>query len=359
MSLKNLCREVLLMSIVVTIISGLMASLAHAAPSAPRSLTLGLSDSDDKALGGVCHSLDVGGQALPCNPAFIARETKPNFRAQLFAGNNISYMQDVSKLLDGEGDRENMQRLFSQTRASEMEANLEGAYRRPTFGVAFSPYRLMYYSFIRNRSLPVITLLAAQEQTLRFQFAGYAGDDWSWGLQVRGVRRTFIASTFSITDAFSEDHDDILGPRQQSAVYLEPGFLKEYPDSPWRTQFTGTLSQLGAVDRKADDFPTSPELHLGSAVRPPVSLGELELGLDLAFSSQTSHWSDPFRLGASYEIGVTKVSGSAGASEHAFGFQLRYWDMTGGLTYTSRWIKNWIGEDEWVRTVYLQFGFNI
>jgi hypothetical protein len=357
--MKNLLREVLLLSIVMTLVSGLMASLAQAA-SAPRSLTLSQSDSSVKALGGVCYTTDVGAQALPCNPAFIARDSKPDFRAQFFTGNNISYLQDVSDLLSGDGDAATVNSLFSQTRASEMEANIEGGYRRPTFGIALSPYRVLYYSLIRNRSLPVITLLASQEQTLRSQFGGYAGNDWSWGVQLRGVHRKVIAKTFTLTDALSESgRVGLFDAENQNAIYVEPGFLKEWTEEPWRPQFTLAIAQLGYVDRKIEDFPTSPELHIGTAVHPPVGLGIWEIGLDAALDSKTESLQDPFRLGSSYEIGVTRLSGSFSRSDHALGFQLKYRDLSGGLTYTSRWIENWLGEDEWVRTVYLQFGFDL
>lgn len=357
--MRGLAREILLVSIVFVLISSLMASLSIAATSAPRDLTLGISDETAKSLGNVCFATDVGAQAMPCNPAFIARESNPNFRAQIFAGNNISYLQDVSALLAGDGSQDNVHRLFNQTRASQMEANLEGGYRRPTFGLAFSPYRLTYYSFVRNSSLPVITLLAAQEQSLRAQFGSYIGNDWSWGVQLRGVRRTFISKTFTLTDALAEDNRGLLEPERQNAFYIEPGILKEWTEERWRPQITFAVTQFGAVDRKVEDFPASPQWHAGAAIHPPVGLGNWEIGTDIVLDSKTSRWTDPFRIGSSYELGMTKISGSAGASDYAFGFQLRYHDFTGGLTYTSQLIDNWLGENEWVRTAFIQFGFNI
>lgn len=356
--MKVLFREILLVSIVFVLISSLMASLSLASAAAPRELTLGISDEAAKSLGNVCFATDVGAQAMPCNPAFIARETPSNFRAQIFAGNNVTYLQDASALLSGDGNQGNVHRLFNQTRASEMEANIEGGYRRPTFGISFAPYRMVYYSFVRNSSLPMVTLLAAQEQSLRAQFGSYIGDDWSWGVQLRGVRRTFISKTFSITDALVEDNH-LLDPERQSAFYVEPGLLKEWRDEPWRPQISFAVMQLGVVDRKVDDFPASPQWHAGAAIHPPVGLGDWELGTDIVLDSTTQRWTDPFRIGTSYELGMTKISGSAGASDYAFGFQLRYFDFTGGLTYSAKLIDNWLGENEWVRTAYIQFGFSI
>lgn len=329
------------------------------AAQAPRSLTLGMSEASTHALGGVCFATDVGGEALPCNPAFTAREVPTNFRAQFFFGNNISYLREVSDLLAGDGDQESVRRLFSQSRGAEMEANLEAGYRRPTFGLAFSPYRLTYYSLLRDRSLPVVTLLAAQERTLRMQFAGYAGQDWSWGVQMRGVNRKFIAQEFTLADALTEQGRSLFEPETQNAFYVEPGLLKEWPDEPVRPQVTMAIRNLGAVDRKSEAFPTSPEFHFGGSVQPRVSVGELGVGIDLAFHSQTQQWNEPIKVGSAYQIGVTRYSVSVGRSEHAAGFELLYKNLNGGLTYTSRWIENLLGENEWVRTVYLHCGFSI
>lgn len=358
MPLIRLSKQLVLAAVMFTLVSGLIASLAEAA-TIPRELTLGRSDSTSKLLGGVCYTTDTGRQALPCNPAFISRETAPDFRAQFFAGNNVSYLRDVGDLLSGDGNEETVDRLFSQSRPAEMEANIEGAYRRPLFGIAFSPYRVLYFTAIRNKALPVVTLLASREQTLRVQLGSYLGDDWSWGVQFRGVRREYIGRTFSLADAAVESGDEIFKARTQSAFYVEPGLLKEWTDLDWRPQLTFAITQLGMVDHKSDEFPASPALHVGGAVRPEVGLGAWEIGVNADLHSETKHWSDPFRIGTSYELGVTRLSGSLGRSDHAMGFQVNYRDFFGGLTYTSRWIKNWFGSDEWVRTVFFEFGFDL
>lgn len=359
MPLTRLFKQLMLTAVFFTVLAGFFASLAGAAP-VPRDLTLGRSESNSKLLGGVCYTTDTGHQALPCNPAFISREVDPDFRAYFFAGNNISYLRDVSDLLAGDGNEDTVDRLFSQSRPAEMEANIEGAYRQPTFGVSFSPYRVLYFTAIRNKALPVVTLLASREQTLRFQFGSYIENDWSWGVQLRGVRREYIGQTFSIADIAVEKGTDVLEPRQQSAFYVEPGLLKEWPESAWRPQMTFAITQLGFVDRKTDYFPASPALHVGGAVQPDLGgWGNWEFGVNADLHSQTQTWSDPFRFGTSYRLGVTRFSGSVGRSDHALGFQVNYKDFFGGLNYTSRWIKNWFGSDEWVRTVFFEFGFDL
>lgn len=351
-------REVLLIVLAMATISSFMASIADAA-QAPRDLTLGPSGATARTLGGVCYSMDPGHQALPCNPAFIAREGGDEFKAEFFLGNNIAYLNDVTDLLAGQGDEGSVRRLFAQSRGSELEAQFEADYRRPTWGFGLTPYRVVYYSFVRNHSLPVVTVLAAQEQTLRGQLGGYIGDDWSWGVQLRGVNRRLISQTFALTDVLVENGMDTLTPERQNAFYVEPGLLKEWTDEPWKPQFTMAITQLGYVDHKIEDFPASPELHVGGAVQAPIEIGRWALGADVALGSKTKTWSDPLRLGTSYEVGMTRLEASLGRSDQSFGFLLRYGWGTGGITYNSRYVENWLGDDEWVRTVAFQFGVQL
>lgn len=327
-------------------------------PVAGRDFTLALSDPTARALGGVCFATDVGAEALPCNPAFIARDSDPDFRAQLFFGNNISYLEQIPSILSGDGTPEDVRKLFSQTRSSEMEAQIEAGYRRPTFGIAIMPVRWLYSSRIRNSSLPVLSVLAAEERAIRTQFGSYAGDDWSWGVQLRGVSRRFVVETFTLTDALAEGGRGLFAAETQQALYVEPGLLKEWPDEPWRPQLSMSITQWGVVDRKVEEFPASPEFHVGGSVRPDITLGEFELGVDSRWRSGMTEWSDPFRIGAAYKIGVTNWAASAGRSDHALGFQIRYGRLRAGLTYSSHWIENQLGDNEWIRTTYLHVGYD-
>lgn len=342
----------------VLLVSLFLASESQAV-EAPREFVLAVPTPTGHVLGGACFAVDTGDEALPCNPAFIAREVKSSFKADLLLGNNTQNLGDVTSLLSGDGNPETVRRLFAQTRPSEMEAEVEGAYRAPTFGVSIMPYRVLSYFLIRNSALPTMTLLAAQEQSAAVQFGSYWGDDWSWGVQLRGVQRKFISQTFTLTDALAEGGSQLWAPQTQNAFYIEPGLLKEWSHVDWRPQLSIAVAQTGFVDVKSTDFATAPELHVGGAIHPPVGLGRLELGADAVFHSQIEDWSDPFRFAITYELGATRFLGSASRSDYALGFVLRYEEITGGLTYDSKWIQNWIGEDEWVRTVTLQIGVEI
>lgn len=335
-----------------------VSSLASAA-TIPRDLALGASDHTSKLLGWACVTMEQTDVALPCQPAMTAREDDADFKAQFFFGNNVSYVREVSDLVSGDGDAESVRRLFSQTHGSEMEADFEAGYRRPTFALAFAPSRIVYYSLIRNEALPQMTLLALQEQTVRMQLASYVGNDTSFGVQFRGVRRKFVAGDFSLADAFAEDGKGLFDTQVQNGLFLEPGLMREWLGVAGRPKVSVMVRNLGFVSEKFDEFPTAPELLMGTSVHPELQYGELELGLAARFNSQTQGLSDPWRVAGIYRLGVTRYSVSAGRSDFAAGFMLLYKNLNGGLAYTTRLIENLRGEQESLRTVYLQAGFDI
>lgn len=325
---------------------------------APSSLALGSSDFSTKSLGNVCYAIDAGTTGLPCNPAFTAQETPANFRSQLFWGGNAAHLQDVASLLQDNGDSESARRLFSQRSPEQMEASLDFSYRRPVFAFAVVPLKVVYYSFIRNQALPTVTLLASQEQSVRAQIAGYAGEDWSWGFQLRGVHRTFIGKTFTVTDALSEQRSEIFAPEKQDVLYIEPGVLKEWQDVPLQPQLTINFSGWGLVSHKYRDYPAEPELHFGSALTMPVQFSRWQVGVDYALDSDIQKLNNSIRLGSSLDVGISTISGSFGASDYALGAQFKGQIWSSSLTHTARLIEDWSGDSEWIRILFFQIGFD-
>jgi hypothetical protein len=338
----------------------LFFSLAAGAVSIPRELPLGTSDFSHRSLGEACFAMDAVVDGLPCNPAFTAKERKSQFQTHIFFGNNVSYIRDVNDVLNNEADQKTIERLFNQRRSSEMEASIEAGYLHEKYGFEFTPYRLTYYSLVRNSSLPVITLYAGEEQSARTQLASYVNGDFFFGVQLRAVQRKFILSEFALTDALVEDgKDDIFKTQDQRAVYFEPGMLWFPEDQPWSPQFSLVLTQLGAVDHKYDELPASPELHLGGSVKPPIHFGELELGTNLSLKSQYEKWTDLLRFAVSYTLGATQYVTSFTENQYALSFLLHYKSVRGGLTYDYKRFENLIGEMDQVGTVYLQVGIEI
>lgn len=326
----------------------------------PRSIPLGTSDFTHRSLGTTCFAMDAAIDGLPCNPAFTAKERKAQLQTHIFFGNNVSYAQDVNDILNNQTNQKNIEHLFNQTRSSEMEASVEAGFLTEKFGISFSPYRLSYYSLIRNSSLPVITLYAGQEQVIRTQLASYVQDDFYFGLQLRAVQRRFILSEFTLTDALVENsQEDIFRVRDQKALYFEPGLLWAPEGQAWSPQVSMTITQIGAVDKKYTELPASPEAHLGTSIKPPFTYGELELGTTFTAQSRYEKWTNLIRLGASYKLGATQYVASATENQYDLAFLLHYKGVRGGLTYDFRKFVNLIGDSDEVRTIYSQIGIEI
>lgn len=335
----------------------LFLSLRAFALEVPRSLALGSSDFTSRSLSTACYGMEALLEGLPCNPAMTAKERESRFQTQFFLGNNISYVRDISRLVEGRGDVETVERLFNQNSSSEMEARIQASYLRETWGVSYSPYRLFYYSLIRNSALPVITLFAGREQTLAGQVASFAENNFYWGLQLRAVDRRFLLSEFTLTDALADGRSQYFEAKTQRALYLEPGILYAFEDKPWQPQVGLTIKNAGVVDTKYNELPASPDWHLAGSVRPPLGLGELELGLDLLFNSSIEELRDMPRLGMSYKLGAMQALASYASQDYSVGFLLNFDHWNGGLTYWRKNFENRVGERDQLQTVYVEVGF--
>lgn len=337
----------------------IFASLSARAYEIPRDIALGSSNFTDRTLNAACFGMDALIEGLPCNPAFTAKERQRQFQGQFFFGNNISYIHEVSRLLDGSGNPETVQKLFSQKSSSEAEASIQASYLQETWGVQFAPYRLFYYALIRNPALPTVTLYTGQEQSVSAQLASFYQGNWYWGLQMRGVDRRFIMSEFTLTDALASGGSQYFETQNQRALYLEPGLLYEWADKDWKPQLGLTIKNAGFVDTKYDELPMSPDWHLAGSIHPPVGLGELELGLDLEFNSYIEEAREVPHLGASYKLGAMQALASYADTEYSLGFLLHYDNWNGGLTYWRKKYINLLGDKDQLQTVYLELGFTI
>jgi hypothetical protein len=312
-----------------------------------------------RSLGRACVAFDSADMALPCNPAFIANETVRSYRGFFYAGNNVNYLDEASKLLSGDADEQTLQQLFNQTRSSSLEANFEGAYRQETFGLAITPYRFTYSAFIRNSSLPVVTVFAVKEQTLRAQWGGFLDEEVSWGVQTRFVNRDFVGTTFSITDVLVEGGSKLLDAKKQNVLYVEPAISKEWLSYKWKPRFSLGVSQLGLYSKQYDEYPTSPEFYFATSIRPQTVYGVWQIGLSANLHSQIRGIADAVRFASAYEFGIANFMASFGQSDYALGFLAHSGSLQVGLNYDTKKIENWIGQTEWVRTIAVQAGFRL
>ncbi len=325
----------------------------------PRGLSSGRSDFKSHVLGDNCYSMDLLG-SLPCNPAFLARDPKKNWNAHVFFGNNVQYYKDAKDVLDNRGDTATFQRLFNQTRSSDLEADLELGLRQDHYAFSLSPSKIAYYTLIRDRVLPYISLYASQEQVLRFQEAWKLSNNFCFGIQARGVSRKLILSDFFLTDLVAEGGSDrLLNIRYQNIFYLEPGIVWEIPEINMKPQVSLVITQLGLADKKIDNLPVSPEAELGASIRPEVSNGVLELGTHLSLHSQSQRWTDLFSAAAIYSLGVAQFAISVRENQADLGFSLQLGKFQSGLLYDYQIFQNLIGERDERHTWYFEVGGEI
>jgi hypothetical protein len=337
----------------------LLFALSARAVEVPRSLAIGSSNFTSRALAETCYTMDALIDGMPCNPAFTAKDRESKFQAHLFFGNNVSYTKEVSNLLNENGNEQDVNRLFNQKRSSEMEANVEAGFLTENFALGYSPYRLTYYSLIRNTSLPVITLYAAQEDTLRTQVATYLRKDIFVGTQLRWVHRKFILSEFTLADALVEDaNDDIFRVEEQRAFYIEPGILWA-PEREWSPQVSFNITQLGFVDKKFEQLPVSPQGHLGFSVKPEISRGIFEVGTVYTMRTDYETWTELLKLGLSYQLGPTQYIASFAEKQYSLAFLFQFKPVRAGLAYDYKTFENLVGEHDNVQTLYFQVGAEI
>lgn len=328
----------------------LVAVLQSHAGALPSFLRDGSSRFLSRSFGSACYTMDSMESGLPCNPAFIAKAEKRRFDGDLFLGTNMDYIRDADAMLNGESDEATIANLFSRRDSSQAEASIEAAFQAQTWGVSIEPYRLVYYSHFENPSLPVVDLIAAQEQSAKVQISSYVADNFYAGLQVRYTHVKFIGKYFAVTEALAGNTDEFFTPQTQELLYVEPGFAYSWENAVWQPQVTAMLSQWGMTNVKSDQYPMQPQGLLGASIKPNVPLGLLEVGAQIGVNSETKNWRDAFRGAVSYHLGILQFVLSASEYDHSAGFLLAYKAFTSGLSYWS--------ESE-TQGVYISFGVTL
>lgn len=298
---------------------------------APREATLAQRGFVKTTLRHSCTVMNITADGLSCHPASLAIVEAAHFHSHFYFGSQTSYLDDVTTLLEGKGNSETVQNLFTHTEEQFVDSGIEVAYRTSKWAVGISPMDLTYYSKMRNQALPQMNLHVAQSQSVTTQMGSYLGHDLFFGLQLRGVERKFISADFSFADVISEDSNHIFDPQRQSALYIEPGFIYQPENVEWSPQYSLLVTNIGVVDHKQEAFPTNGELNLGVSVSAPIEIGKWQIGLSSLVHSQTKTFADSLMLGTAYSIGVTDWLASVSNETSRVGLLLRFRAMTAAL----------------------------
>lgn len=326
----------------------------------PSMMRSGRSGLVTQTLGPSCFTLNISSDNLPCNPAYMAKERERAFRANIFIGNNVSYIHEVSDIVSGQADSQTIETLFKDRPSSEFEAGLEAAYLAETFGISYTPYRVSYYSLFQNQALPEITLFASVEDTARVQIASYLNDDVYLGLQIRYLHRKLIASRFFLTDVLAENRNQYLEPKEQTFIFIEPGFLYSNEKNDWQPEVSVNILNLGF--KSGDDSPAAepiPEYHLGGALSQEVGYGRWGWVLDVGWNREFEKISEVLTLGSYFEIGILQLFASFAERANGAGFSVQFDSFNVALSYSAKAEKFDTQSASYSRRIYFLLGAEI
>lgn len=286
-----------------------------------------------RSLGSACYSMTSIQSALPCNPAAIASDRRPLFDSSAFLGADVEMVNLAREAVDN-GNEEALIRYAADTQGLlQAEASLQTTILGATRGVTIEPFRVVYYSKTENTALPVVDLIAAQQRTIKAQIGSFVTGNLAAGVQLRYSHLRVIDSYFTMTEAFVEGSEDLWVSEDINQFFLEPGALYSWDDVVWEPQISATITQLGYSTPKSEAFPTSPELFIGSSVKPMLPWGLLEVGLQFHLNSEVVTWKDVPRFAASYKIAMITAAMSAGENDGAISLMCDFNSINFGFAF--------------------------
>lgn len=312
-----------------------------------------------KGVGYACLSMTMLQDNLPCQPAFLTYTKEPSFTAQITAGNGYTALKTGDQLLNQHVSKEFLKSLFNENQVIEMEAVGDLFFKTKYFGAKFIPYKLNYFSVIRNSAYPTIALHAMQEKTFVFQGAHTIWNDVHLGAQARLVDRKFIHKEFTLFQVLAEDGAATLTPQEQKAVFIEPGVAYVMPIA-WKPRASLLWTNLGYVDKTYEVLDTSPQPQFGVGVSPPLKYGTLEVGIDYKKVGPASDTVDQqLFYGAAYTLGATQFTGGFNSQNINGGVSFNLSSVNVGIIYTSTKTFSYGDDQNYAQSVYTQFSFQM
>ncbi|MCK6597111.1 MAG: hypothetical protein L6Q37_02000 [Bdellovibrionaceae bacterium] len=306
-----------------------------------------------------CNSLNLAIDALPCNPAFIAKERRDRFAAHLFLGNNISYLKQVRDLSEGTASETTIRDLFQRHENEELQTQLEVGYLNETYGWAVTPFELKYLSSFQNQSLPKISLYASIEESAKVQFGSFIDNHWAYGVQLRYLQRRFVNSEFFLTESLTSDGDQILQTQKQNLFFIEPAMMYAPEAHSLNPEFSLFLANLALGDTNQSALPVIPQLHITSSINPVINHGRFGIGFDISLDKNLDKGYGPFTLASFYEFGILRLLGSLGRAENTIGATVfdSWWNVS--LVYKTETYENALSEAYEQRKSYLFLGIDL
>jgi hypothetical protein len=311
-----------------------------------------------KGVGYGCLTMTTIEDGLPCSAALMGLPRASRFTAQIFLGNGYQAARQAEQLLSGNVTQDFVKGLFAENQILEAEANAELVFQTRHFGISFAPYRLNYFSRVRNAVYPVIDVLAFLERNFTVQTGFGVGHGIYLGLQGRLVNRRFIQTSFSVFDLATDTQNKILQPKTQNGFLLEPS-IAYFAGGAWSPRISAAVTNMGFYDENHPEFANVPIPQVGVGVQPPLQYGVLELGIDYREDARLDGISEKLLPGASFRMGAMQLVASINARNMNGGVLFSMSPMRVGIVYNSTRLPGSASDAAYAQTVYTQFGFEM
>jgi hypothetical protein len=329
-----------------------------------------------KVLGSTCSSFRSISKEPACNPALLGEDQSSNlskddseksffakgyFAANLFFGDDYETLYKNKDVISANDKLALAQSLLSEKEPIRFSGAANLWWRGEKAAMSYQPLRLSYFSFVKNQAYPDVVVHAMQEQSVNLQYGGFLNENWRAGVQTRLVERKFVHEEFNLFDAIP-NIDNYLKLKSQKLILLEPGLAYELHGDDgiekWRPVFTANLSNLGFADQSYDEVPRKGILDTGFSLSPPLSFGELELGLNYRWSSEIDG-DKKFRLGGQYRLGLAGFLFAIDPDQWSLGVISAFRSVSAGLMYERTRIENFDGRPIYEDSGYVEFRISL
>ncbi|NCN40774.1 hypothetical protein GW916_05935 [bacterium] len=294
---------------------------------------------------------------LPCNPAHVPFQKKPELGIQTLLSNGYSSLSNVRKLIKGEINQELVDGLFSESKIIQIEASADINFKTNLFNARYTPLNVKGFSVVRNEANPDVELSIVEEEGFLFQSGYEVYPNFLIGAQVRTLQRKFIKKRFKLVFLGTSEGKDYLKPETQRALYLEPGFTWIFPKL-WNFRVSGMYVNWGDVSKDYADFPIPPELQMSVGFSPPVPWGHLDFSIDYKSLEYDESGLEKIRLGMAYQFGAMHFSTGLDQNGSSAGIYYGLNQINAGVMFSTTRVLN-ENEEFFTQTVYVQLGWGI
>lgn len=289
---------------------------------------------DDVILGRTCFSVAAGPQGLSCNPAFLATETKRQFRFNLYADEDV---EDVANayfdLKNKKDDLHSIEKLLTQKEPVIARTFAAFWYQHDWWATSFTPQRLALASRVKNPEAPEMAAHFKREAevALRGGWMLAADPNLRVGLQTRYVSTRFFRKEFLFADLWG--NPDLVQISSHDALMLEPGIVYAFAEDPWQPTLSLAVTNWQVYHRGDPQANTLPQGEIGFSSRPAFAKGRLATVSHLTLQPDVPDVYRRLRFGVIYDATFAHLTASLAYDEWGLGVSTAIKALTLGFGY--------------------------